>query len=248
MAVSELNKIERSTLIHVPQSLVWSALTTSEGFSRWFSVEMEDSFAPGKRVDMVSTENSSKGQPFYVIVALAPWIGEPQRRRNHFGGIPTAGRATAHLSPSRKPALIESRSLAGQRLSQKTSGGGTCSWSPLVSMPDKRLSAGDANSAPVFAALGDETRLHLVARLGRDGPVSITNLASGSNISRQATSKHLNVLARAGLVRGLRQGRERLYQLDTEQIQRARQALNMIARQWDTSLKRPKCLVERGQR
>jgi uncharacterized protein YndB with AHSA1/START domain len=68
MITSELNRIERSTLIHARRARVWSALTTSEGFSNWFSVEMADSFAPGKRVDMVSTEHSSKGQPFYVII------------------------------------------------------------------------------------------------------------------------------------------------------------------------------------
>jgi DNA-binding transcriptional ArsR family regulator len=102
------------------------------------------------------------------------------------------------------------------------------------------------SSAAVFAALGDETRLRLVVRLGRDGPVSITRLTSESNISRQAISKHLNVLARAGLIRGVRQGRERLYELDPQQIQRARQYLDVISRQWDEALGRLKGLVESG--
>lgn len=68
MITSELSQIERSVVIHAPRSQVWSALTTCEGFRQWFSVEMADSFVPGKRVDMVSTEQSSKGQPFYVVV------------------------------------------------------------------------------------------------------------------------------------------------------------------------------------
>ena len=111
-------------------------------------------------------------------------------------------------------------------------------------MQAKRLKSEAARSAPVFAALGDERRLRLVARLCREGPVSITRLAVGSEVSRQAISKHLHVLARAGLVRGLRQGRERLYELDTKQLQQARQYLKIISRQWDEALDRLKLLVE----
>jgi DNA-binding transcriptional ArsR family regulator len=111
-------------------------------------------------------------------------------------------------------------------------------------MQAKRLKSDAARSAPVFAALGDERRLRLVARLCREGPVSITSLASGSDVSRQAITKHLHVLARAGLVRGLRQGRERLYELDTQQLQQARQFLKIISREWDQALDRLKLLVE----
>jgi DNA-binding transcriptional ArsR family regulator len=111
-------------------------------------------------------------------------------------------------------------------------------------MQAKRLKWGAARSAPVFAALGDERRLRLVARLCREGPVSITSLASGSDVSRQAITKHLHVLARAGLVRGLRQGRERLYELDTKQLRQARQYLKIISREWDQALGRLKLFVE----
>lgn len=114
-------------------------------------------------------------------------------------------------------------------------------------MQAKRLKSRAAKSAPVFAALGDERRLRLVARLCREGPVSITGLASGSDISRQAITKHLHVLARAGLVRDLRQGRERLYELDTEQLQQARRYLKMISREWDQALGRLKMFVESEQ-
>lgn len=109
----------------------------------------------------------------------------------------------------------------------------------------KRVKSGAARSAPVFAALGDETRLRLVARLCRDGPVSITGLASDAQISRQAITKHLHVLARAGVVRGSRQGREQVYELDTRELQQARQYLKAISRQWDEALDRLKLLVER---
>jgi DNA-binding transcriptional ArsR family regulator len=111
-------------------------------------------------------------------------------------------------------------------------------------MQVKRRKAGAAILAPLFAALGDERRLGLVTRVCKEGPVSITELASGSDISRQATTKHLEVLARAGLVRGIRQGRERLYEFDPKRLEQAREYLNVVALQWDQALGRLKLLVE----
>ncbi|MGH9776710.1 MAG: ArsR/SmtB family transcription factor, partial [Candidatus Acidiferrales bacterium] len=64
--------------------------------------------------------------------------------------------------------------------------------------------------APVFAALGDETRLSLVAKLCGGRPQSISQLAEGSNLTRQAITKHLRVLESAGVVRSVRSGRENL--------------------------------------
>ncbi len=90
-----------------------------------------------------------------------------------------------------------------------------------------------AGSAAVFAALGDETRLGLLARLCKKGPASTTVLASGAGVSRQAITKHLQVLARAGVVRGSRHGREQVYELDTKELQQARQYLKAISRRWD---------------
>ena len=82
----------------------------------------------------------------------------------------------------------------------------------------KRSSGAEAEAlshrAPVFAALGDQTRLRLVARLGREGPLSISRLTEGTDVTRQALAKHLRVLAGAGLARGVGHGRERLWQLD----------------------------------
>ncbi len=111
-------------------------------------------------------------------------------------------------------------------------------------MQAKRLKSGAASSATIFAALGDARRLRLVARLCTDGPASITRLAAGSDISRQAITKHLHVLTRAGLVHGLRRGRERLYELDPKQLEQARQYLETISRQWDQGLSRLKLFVE----
>jgi DNA-binding transcriptional ArsR family regulator len=98
--------------------------------------------------------------------------------------------------------------------------------------------------APVFAALGDETRLSLLNRLGDGSPRSITQLTAGTRITRQAISKHLRVLAGARLVRGVRHGRESLYQLSPEPLDEARKVLEGISRQWDQALARLKAFVE----
>jgi DNA-binding transcriptional ArsR family regulator len=101
-------------------------------------------------------------------------------------------------------------------------------------------------SAPVFAALGDETRLRLVARLCAGEPLSITQLASGAGVTRQAVTKHLHVLAGAGLIRGSRQGRERHWQLERRHLLEARRCLDLISRQWDEALERLKASLEGG--
>lgn len=100
------------------------------------------------------------------------------------------------------------------------------------------------SSAPVFAALGDETRLRLVARLCTDGPLSITRLSSGAPVTRQAITKHLRVLADVGLVRVCRHGREQIWELEPKQLLKARRDLDLISRQWDAALGRLKALIE----
>ncbi len=98
--------------------------------------------------------------------------------------------------------------------------------------------------APVFAALGDPTRLRLVAALCAGSALSITQLAAGTTISRQAVTRHLEVLADAGLVHDVRHGRERLWELEPSRIGEARRALDAIAAQWDAALLRLKHFVE----
>ena len=104
--------------------------------------------------------------------------------------------------------------------------------------------AGLARAGPVFAALGDERRLSLVSRLSAGGPQSITRLTEGSDVTRQAITKHLTVLAGAGLVRGVRQGRERIWEIDTTRLDDARRWLEEISRRWDERLDRLKKFVE----
>jgi DNA-binding transcriptional ArsR family regulator len=104
--------------------------------------------------------------------------------------------------------------------------------------------AGLARAEPVFAALGDETRLALVARLCAGGPQSITRLTAGSAVTRQAITKHLETLAAAGLVHDVRHGRERIWELDTDRLGEARRWLDQISKRWDEALDRLKKFVE----
>ena len=104
--------------------------------------------------------------------------------------------------------------------------------------------AGDL--ARVFFALGDETRLRIVAVLCAGGAFSIAQLTTTTAITRQAVTKHLQVLSDARLVRDVKVGRERLYQLDPGQIDDARRSLDLIGRQWEQALGRLKASVESG--
>lgn len=99
-------------------------------------------------------------------------------------------------------------------------------------------------SAPVFAALGDETRLRLIAVLCAGGALSIAQLTTGTQITRQAVTKHLHVLARAGLVNDVRVGRERRWEFAARPLDEARRALDVIAQQWDHALMKLKSMVE----
>jgi DNA-binding transcriptional ArsR family regulator len=92
--------------------------------------------------------------------------------------------------------------------------------------------------APIFAALGDETRLRIVARLCAGGPTSITNLTAGSGVTRQAVTKHLHILAGAGLVRGTQRGRESSWVLQPDRLDEARRSLDQISQQWSAALDR----------
>lgn len=100
------------------------------------------------------------------------------------------------------------------------------------------------DAAPLFAALGDETRLQLVMRLAAGGPGSITRLSARAKVSRQAITKHLVVLSDAGLVRSAWRGRERVWDLAPERLSEAHEYLNRISRMWDQALDRLRAFVE----
>lgn len=98
--------------------------------------------------------------------------------------------------------------------------------------------------APLFAALGDETRLRIIAVLCAGGAMSITQLTTGTDITRQAVTKHLVVLAEAGLVHDIKIGRERLWEFEPSQLDQARRSLEHISKQWDEALERLRNMVE----
>jgi DNA-binding transcriptional ArsR family regulator len=100
-------------------------------------------------------------------------------------------------------------------------------------------------TASVFAALGDDTRLLLVAKLSQGRPHSISQLTEGSRLTRQAITKHLRVLKEAGIVRNVRAGRESLFEFDPEPMQGIREYVDDVSRQWDEALSRLKAFVER---
>ena len=99
--------------------------------------------------------------------------------------------------------------------------------------------------ATTFAALGDKTRLHLLAVLCAGGAMSITDLTAGTELTRQAVTKHLQVLAGAGLVRDLKVGRERRWQFEAGRLAEARRSLEAYGARWERALDRLKASLER---
>ena len=106
------------------------------------------------------------------------------------------------------------------------------------------LAARGRAHAPVFAALGDETRLALVAKLSGGQPCSISRLTQGSKLTRQAITKHLQVLESVGIVHRVHAGRESLFEFDPRPIAEMREYLDFVSEQWVYALARLKSFVE----
>ena len=98
--------------------------------------------------------------------------------------------------------------------------------------------------ASVFAALGDETRLSLIAKLSNGSPQSISRLAEGSTLTRQAITKHLRVLEGARVVHSVRAGRESLFEFRPEPLRDLQSYLERVSDQWEDALARLKSFVE----
>ena len=107
---------------------------------------------------------------------------------------------------------------------------------------------GLAGAAPVFAALGDQTRLRLVARLCAEGPLPIVRLSNGLAVTRQAVTKHLYALADAGLVHGERKGREQIWRIEVRRLADAQRWLDWISTQWDEVPESLRVVVELDSR
>jgi DNA-binding transcriptional ArsR family regulator len=111
-------------------------------------------------------------------------------------------------------------------------------------MPKRRVERSLTSAALLFAALGDPTRLTLLQRLSDRGPASISALADAFAMSRQGVTKHLHVLAAAGVIEGSRQGREQVWTMNPDRLAEGRRQLEAIAAGWDEALARFKALVE----
>ncbi|MBB4183528.1 ArsR/SmtB family transcription factor [Sinorhizobium terangae] len=103
----------------------------------------------------------------------------------------------------------------------------------------------DRGPVEVFAALGDPTRLSLLTKLSDGATRSIAMLSADTKLTRQAVTKHLHVLERAGLVQSIRVGRESQFGYRPGPIAEARSYLDRVSAQWDEALARLKALVER---
>ncbi|WED42417.1 ArsR/SmtB family transcription factor [Legionella cardiaca] len=108
----------------------------------------------------------------------------------------------------------------------------------------KLLSAKEKKYTKIFAALGDQIRWSLVLRLGKGTPQSISQLTQGSNLTRQAITKHLKILQNANIVHCTRAGRESLFTLEAQTFNDMKNYLDFVARQWDQALSRLKAFVE----
>ena len=103
-------------------------------------------------------------------------------------------------------------------------------------------------ATPIFAALGDATRLKLVAQLSDAGPQSIARLTSATDMTRQGVTKHLQILADAGVVRDEWRGRERVWEIDARRLEIARRFLEQASQRWDLALGRLQTLVEGSEK
>ena len=111
----------------------------------------------------------------------------------------------------------------------------------------KRRGPQATGTASLFAALGDEKRLWLVAKLSAHGPLSIANLTDGSEVSRQGVTKHLRVMEEAGVVSHVRLGRELLWHVHPRRLHEAQRYLEQISSQWDAALGRLQAFVEENE-
>lgn len=111
-------------------------------------------------------------------------------------------------------------------------------------MSKRRIERGLAGAAVLFAALGDETRLSLLQRLSQGGPASISTLAEDFEVTRQGITKHLHVLAAAGVIDGRRAGREHVWAMNPARLAQAIRHIETISRGWDDALGRLKAHLE----
>jgi DNA-binding transcriptional ArsR family regulator len=240
-STTSTDRIEKQVLLRAPRSRVWQALTDSQAFGEWFGVKLTDTFTPGARVRGAITHPSWEHVPFEITIERM----EPERLFSWRWHPHTIEPETDYAA---EPTTLVVFELAWKPTgATRRAGSGRCSRSRSMSAgPPEPWEGGArlADVAPVFAALGDEMRLRLVARLCADGPQSIAHLTAGTSVTRQAVTKHLRVLAEAGLARSSRLGRESIWELEPQKLEEVRRCLDHISAQWDEALGRLKAFVE----
>lgn len=98
--------------------------------------------------------------------------------------------------------------------------------------------------ASVFDALGDPNRLRIVIGLCDTGPRSTLQVAQGISLSRQAATKHLELLLAAGVVSSAKHGRERVWTVRPQPLTAAGDYLTTLSASWDQAIQRLRRFVE----
>ena len=242
------DRIEKTIELKAPISRVWRALTDHHEFGTWFRVRLDGPFVPGQ---------VSRGQITYPGYEHIRWQAviqkmDPERlfsftwhpyaidqNQDYSGEPPTLVEFTLQSTPSGTllrivesgfDKLPSARRLEAFRMNDS-------GWSEQIENIVSRVVGPDR-------ARGDETRLAVLAKLCNGVPQSISRLTMGTNLSRQAVTKHLRVLANAGVVRNLRVGRESLFELEPQPLEAVRDYLDQVSKQWDDALARLKSHVE----
>jgi DNA-binding transcriptional ArsR family regulator/uncharacterized protein YndB with AHSA1/START domain len=261
MQTTATDRIEKAAVLRAPRSRVWRALSDVREFSAWFLTNFEGEFTKGA---VVRGRPTNPGYEHLTIEIRIERM-EPERHfsfRWHPYEVDLSKDASSEPTTLVEFTLEERRKAPGSQWSSRGStpclpggasrrsartradGPNRCRTSRGMS---RGRSAGPARlreSAPVFAALGDATRLRLVERLCAEGPLSITRLSEDMDVTRQAVTKHLVALAGAGLARPRREGREQIWELETRRLALARQTLDQISGQWDSAIARLRAFVE----
>ncbi len=264
------DRVEREILVNAPRARVWQALTDSKEFGEWFGARLEGPFAPGQTTRGMNGCHGEDGIPMELKVvrmepesafsytwhpyAIEPGVDysreEPTLVEFSLEDEAAMGRGCAWWrAVSRK-----CRKLAGRLHSGSMGTGGKCNSRTSRSMSAVKAApvrlgtpAMVRRQAPVFAALGDETRLRLLAQLSTGVPCSITELTAGVAISRQAITKHLRVLEGAGLVRGESRGREVRFELEPARLAEAQGYLEEVGSAWEAALGRLRKFLEKTE-
>ncbi len=256
------DRIEKRIELKAPVSRVWRALTDHREFGTWFHVALEGPFVPGQQArgqitwpgaeHLTMTATVQRMEPErlfsftwhpYAIDPAVDYSSEP----HDAGGVHARGHTWRDCADRGRIGFCRASGAPARRGFPHERAGLVDPGAECRAIPWRR----DIDRAPpasirwrCSAALGDATRLSLVRKLSDGTPLSISRLAEGSALTRQAVTKHLHVLESAGVVGREQSGRESLYHLEPARIEAMRTYLDGISRHWDEALARLKALVE----